>query len=188
VDGLWESVRAAEGKKGGVCNIGLISSAINLPGDAINGNRANWWGTQGIEPSRPPTEMTDKVCLKSKRTFNRLAVHFKGEVMIVVGYKPLMFSDMSDSDAEYWESTLKPQAMDAMATPTPKMKVEEWKVSYLLTENDPAMPIGFQEYLIERARTARAQIEVMRIYSGHFVMITHAREVAEWVKKQAGVD
>lgn len=62
VEGLWESVRAAAGKKGGVTNVGLIASGINLPGDTVNGNRAAWWGTQGMEPPIPPTEMTDKVC------------------------------------------------------------------------------------------------------------------------------
>jgi len=109
-------------------------------------------------------------------------------MMVVVGYKPFMFSDMSDADGDYWESTLQPQAMDAMASPTPKVEIKEWKASFLLTENDRAMPIGYQEYLIQRARDAGAHIDIVRINSGHFVMITHAREVAEWIARLAGLD
>lgn len=77
---------------------------------------------------------------------------FKGEMMIVAGYKPFMFSDMSDADGDYWESTLLPHAMDAMASPAPKVEVKEWKASFLLTENDPAMPIGYQGYLIPEGK------------------------------------
>jgi len=107
---------------------------------------------------------------------------------VIVGFKPFMFSDMSDADGDYWESTLQPQAMDAMAIPAPKVEIKEWKASFLLTENDPAMPIGYQEYLIQRARDAGAHIDIVRINSGHFVMITHAREVAEWIARLAGLD
>lgn len=108
--------------------------------------------------------------------------------MIVAGYKPYMFSDMSDADGDYWESTLQPHAMNAMAIPAPKVEVKEWKASFLLTENDPAMPIGYQECLVQRARDAGAQIDIVRIHSGHFVMITHAREVAKWIARLAGLD
>ena len=58
-----------------------------------------------------------------------------------------------------------------------------WRISYLITRGDLAMPEGLMTWLVERAREHGAEVQTKTIESGHFVQISHADEVAEWVSK-----
>jgi len=61
-EGLWQDLRERKGKKGGVTKIALISSAINLPGDSVNGNRTELMKqVDQIDWPEPKIEMTEKV-------------------------------------------------------------------------------------------------------------------------------
>jgi len=62
VEGLWQDVREKNGKKGGVTKIALISAAINLPGDSVNGNRTELIKqVDQTDWPEPNIEMTEKV-------------------------------------------------------------------------------------------------------------------------------
>ena len=70
-------------------------------------------------------------------------------------------------------------------SPTPATAdITSWRISYLITTEDPAMPIAFQRGLIEDAKKAGITVEqVKEIRSGHFVQITHSKETADWIKE-----
>ena len=89
---------------------------------------------------------------------------------------------MAEEERKKWGDTLRPSALGNVMSSTPPTDAKTWKLSYLITaEVDLAMPEGFQKLLIEKAQDAGAEVTVEEIKSGHFVQITHAREVAAWI-------
>ena len=70
-------------------------------------------------------------------------------------------------------------------TPAPETNVKAWKISYLITRGDLAMPEKFLESLVNRARENGADVQTRVMESGHFVQMSHAEEVAEWITETA---
>ena len=91
---------------------------------------------------------------------------------------------MERIDRKRWGDTLKPAALGGVMSPAPAADTKLWRISYLVTtEADLAMPEAFQKHLAERAREAGAEVMVEEIKSGHFAQISHARDVALWIKR-----
>lgn len=86
-------------------------------------------------------------------------------------------------EKERWGKTLRPASLGCVATPAPEnVSPKEWKISYLITaEHDLGMPDAFQKSIVKGARDAGVDIETTEMVSGHFVQISHAKKVAEWV-------
>lgn len=90
---------------------------------------------------------------------------------------------MTEAESKNWCDTLKPCSLGGVMSPAPPADISRWTISYLVTtELDMAMPDAFQKHLADRARKAGAVVKMEEIKSGHFVQITHSREVAEWIK------
>jgi predicted esterase len=91
----------------------------------------------------------------------------------------------ADEQIEWAKKGLRPHALASMLTPAPEGNVSSWRIAYLITaEQDPAMPVPLQQWLIDNAKEAGAEIEeVKTLKSGHFVQITHAEEVASWISE-----
>jgi hypothetical protein len=98
------------------------------------------------------------------------------------GLGSTFFTDLPASEADHWTSTLRPFALEALTTPTAKVDPAEWNISFLLTENDPVMPIHGQEWMIGRARDLGAKIEVTRMLADHFPFLSHMEETASCLK------
>lgn len=93
---------------------------------------------------------------------------------------------MIPEDQEYWASTgLRPHPIGSVMSDAPQAKITSWRIAYLITaEDDLSMPEAFQQYLVDNAKENGALIEeVKTIKSGHFVQITHAEEVAAWLRE-----
>ena len=104
--------------------------------------------------------------------------------IIPEGFQEIWFNDLDVVEREKWGGTLKPSAVATLATPIPENKVDPkaWSISYLVAVGrDLAMPEAFQKFLVEQARGAGAQVESVEMKSGHFVQISHMKEVAEWI-------
>ena len=106
----------------------------------------------------------------------------QGLLLKPTGFATTFFTDLPESEAEKWESTLRPFALDAVMTPLPAVDPKEWDIAYLLTENDKVLTISSQEWMIERARKAGAKIGVTRMHADHFPYISHMEETALWIK------
>ena len=100
------------------------------------------------------------------------------------GFDKVWLNDLEPDQQRKWYDTLKPSALGSCISPVPVSTVSSWRLAYLvLTELDLGMPERFQRYLLERAKNAGAQVEeVKAIKSGHFVHISHAEEVAVWIR------
>ena len=98
---------------------------------------------------------------------------------------PFFFEDMDSPEATKWSKALCPTALSTCTDPAPDANVHAWRISVLMTKDkDSSMPLGFQQHLVEKGRAAGATIDsVEEISSGHFVQITHPKEVVDWIKK-----
>jgi hypothetical protein len=71
---------------------------------------------------------------------------------------------------------------------TPAM-ADSWKSipsSYLLCEDDLAVPPSGQEGIIQNARDLGGDVEVTRIKTGHCPFLSMPEETARWVRGVAG--
>ena len=100
--------------------------------------------------------------------------------VIPEGFQQIMMNDIQD---EEYRNSLRPFPLSTVVTPTPKTDVKAWKIAYLITRGDLTMPEEFMESLVERAREHGANIQTRVIQSSHFVHISHAEEVAEWISE-----
>lgn len=99
---------------------------------------------------------------------------------------PIWFNDLTTSEQQEWGARLKPSALGAITTPVPETgygDLREWRISYLVCQEiELAMPEAFQEFLVEQAVEAGAEAKVEgRVKSGHFVQISHPKELAQWI-------
>ena len=167
--GLWRG-----GARGpGVARVLLLSGSLGLAGEAVGGVRAAW------AAAHPEAGIDDE---------RGARVEIRDGVPCVVPLPemwPRWFSDLPVEEQRRWGATLVPSALGAVASPVPESMAadpREWKIGYLICEEeDLAMPTAFQEYLVQRARDAGAEVETTRIKSGHFVQLSHTQEVADWV-------
>ena len=93
---------------------------------------------------------------------------------------------MNDITDETFRTSLRPAALSSAMSPAPSDLdgPENWRLAYLiLTELDLAMPEALQRHLINRAKEAGALVEEGTLKSGHFAQISHAQEVADWVRQ-----
>jgi hypothetical protein len=106
--------------------------------------------------------------------------------IIPEGFQNFWFSDLSPQEIEKWGATLKPFALRSLLTPVQQTGIDpkSWKISYLVTaEQDPGMPEAFQNFLLEKAREAGAEVNSISLKSGHFVQVSHVEEVANWISE-----
>lgn len=98
------------------------------------------------------------------------------------------FGDMSPEDQKEWGAKgLRKTPLGVVMNEAPKSTIADWRAAYLITaEQDLSMPVKFQQWLIDHAKQKGVAIDpVKTLKSGHFVQITHKKEVAEWIKQIA---
>lgn len=173
---LWKHRRGPNG----ITKVLLLCSSLSLPGQSVAGVRMSW------AAANPGGGIKDDLGVSIEEHNGLPFVVPKAELW------PAWFNDLPPDQQRFWgEKAMVPSALGAVASPVPEGgegvgDPREWRVAYLLCEElDLAMPRAFQEYLVEKAREAEAQVEVKRIRSGHFVQISHAPEVAEWIVSYA---
>lgn len=174
--GLWKHTRHSSG----VTKALLLCSSLSLPGQAVGGVRMAW------AQANPNGGINDSQGVNIEE-HNGISY-----IVPTPDLWPTWFNDLSESEQRTWgEKCLVPSALGAPISPVPESgdsvsDPKDWKIAYLLCEEiDNAMPAKFQESLIEQGRNAGAVLDVKRIKSGHFVQISHAREVAGWIMQNA---
>jgi hypothetical protein len=96
------------------------------------------------------------------------------------------YNDVPEKESKYWFSLVKTHAAGSIAA---KATGAAWKViptSYLLCEEDLAIPPGRQEEMIRDAKSVGAEIDVTRIKSSHSPFLSKIDETAQWVRRVAG--
>ena len=165
-EGLWSHRR--EANTGGISKAILLSSSLSLPGESVAGVRAEWSKAQGVELDANA----------------RIEMVQDQPIFYPDNMEKEWFNDLPELEAKNWADTLRPNALGNVMSPVPGSTVKDWKIGYLVTKGeDRAMPERFQKMLTERAKARGAIVDVKEVSSGHFVQITHASEVASWVKE-----
>lgn len=98
----------------------------------------------------------------------------------------IFYNDLSDDEQAYWFSQLQTHSLATIESPT---LGASWKIiptSYLLCEQDRAVPPQIQEIMINAAKEKGASIEVTRLDSGHSPFLSKPVETAEWIRGVAG--
>jgi hypothetical protein len=99
------------------------------------------------------------------------------------GLEKGFFSDMSSDEQTRWGQTLRPTALGIVASPAPESDPKSWRIAIIISEEkDVVMSLGFQQDVIEKAKEAGAVFEDVKLMkTGHFVQISHTKEVANWI-------
>ncbi|KAJ5095971.1 alpha/beta-hydrolase [Penicillium alfredii] len=159
LDGLSKSEREQAGKPGGVVKLVFISAFLPDLGESLIGA---FGGT-------PPD------------WYNR---DLENETVTASDPHQLFFHDVPDGAA--WAPTLLPHAWATKVAPATGAAYLNIPASYLLCEEDRAIPIAVQQVMVERAREKGAQIETEKIGTGHTPYLVVPEQVAAYIKRQIG--
>jgi len=173
--GLW----AGRGRSGaGVQRVLLLSAGMSLGGESVAGVRGAW------AAANPAAGVDDQAGV-------RIDVH-DGAPFVVPeeALWPAWLNDLAPEDQRRWgAASLVPSPLGTVAVPVPEALAadpKEWKIKYMIcAEDDRAMPTAFQEYLVQKTIDAGAEVETTKIKSGHFVQLSHTKEVAAWVAENS---
>lgn len=94
----------------------------------------------------------------------------------------LFFHDVPDG--QQWAETLRPHAWATKISPATGASYLEIPCSYLLCEEDRAIPLFVQELMVEKARSHGAVINTEKVKTGHTPWLVVPDEVAEFVRRQ----
>lgn len=91
-------------------------------------------------------------------------------------------------DGHEWTKTLRPHAWAAKTSPATGAAYLEIPNSYLLCEDDRAIPLAAQEAMVERARSKGVVFETERIKAAHtpWLVPEVMEEVVGYIRRQAG--
>jgi pimeloyl-ACP methyl ester carboxylesterase len=79
----------------------------------------------------------------------------------------IFYHDLPKEEAEYWTSKLKPHSY---ATKFVGAESAAWRTipsTYIITEDDRAIPVLVQEAMVKACRDEGAEMETERIFSSH---------------------
>lgn len=98
----------------------------------------------------------------------------------------MLYNDLSKAEQEYWFSQLQ---LHSLATLQAPMTGTSWKTipsSYLVSEQDRAIPAQIQETMINMAKEKGAHVDVLRLDCGHSPFLSKPAETVAWIKGVAG--
>ncbi|KAJ8114996.1 hypothetical protein OPT61_g3256 [Boeremia exigua] len=96
------------------------------------------------------------------------------------------YSDLPESEQAYWFSQLQAHSRATCITP---LTGASWKTipsSYLLCEQDNAIPAAFQEIMANAAREKGAHVDIVRLDCGHSPFLSKPKETLSWIMGVAG--
>ncbi|KAI9037129.1 alpha/beta hydrolase [Aspergillus affinis] len=137
--------RQKQGQKGGVVHLFYFAAFVLDVGESV-------LGKFGESPNNLPD----------------------GRFRILNGAKTL-YNDLPEVEAELWESRLIPQSYAVQTTAVTRAACEYIPSTYLVCENDAAVPAQFQEMF---AGMAKAQ-EIQRCSAGHSPMLSQTRMLVD---------
>ncbi|KAJ5621315.1 hypothetical protein N7528_006098 [Penicillium herquei] len=156
LDGLSKGERQTAGETGGVSKLIFISAFIPDVGESLIG------AFGGVAPDWYDRDEAN------------------GTVSAVDPYS-LFFHDVPDG--EEWAQTLRPHAWATKNSPATSAAYVPIPSTYLLCENDRAIPLFVQELMVEKARGKGAQITTETIATGHSPWLVDPVPVAAFVQR-----
>lgn len=97
-----------------------------------------------------------------------------------------MYNGLSKDEQAYWFSQLQTHSLATMQAPTLGASWKTIPSSYLICEQDRAVPVQFQEMMVNAAKGKGASVDVSRLDTGHSPYLTKPKETAAWIRGVAG--
>ncbi|KAH6625548.1 Alpha/beta hydrolase fold-1 [Boeremia exigua] len=97
-----------------------------------------------------------------------------------------LFNDLPAVQKQYWTSKLQSHSFASMEAKSTGAAWRTIPTSYLVCEDDHAIPASAQEAMIKSAREAGATVNYETLNTGHFPFLTRSSAVAEYVRRAAG--
>ncbi|PYI13372.1 alpha/beta-hydrolase [Aspergillus violaceofuscus CBS 115571] len=159
LDGLGQAEREAAGRSGGVIKLVFLAAFLPEVGQSLLGA----FGGQA-----PEWYIHDEIA-------NTITVREPAQVL---------FHDVPDGGS--WAQSLRPHAYVTHTTPATSAAYLHIPCSYLLCEEDRAIPLFVQEMMVESARAKGAQFEIEKVKTAHTPWLANPDMVAAYLRRQAG--
>lgn len=176
LDGLSKTERQAAGESGGVSKLIFISAFIPDVGESLIGafgGVAPDWYDRDVSQSFISFVLPEIPILPQPQEVN-------GTVSAVDPYS-LFFHDCPDG--KQWAQTLRPHAWATKNSPATSTAYTRIPSTYLLCENDRAIPLFVQQLMVDKARGKGAQITTETIATGHSPWLVDPEPVAAFVQR-----
>ncbi|KAK2746616.1 hypothetical protein FQN55_005604 [Onygenales sp. PD_40] len=98
----------------------------------------------------------------------------------------ILYNDLPDETAEFWVSKLQPHSHATNFVGVPTASWRKIPSSYLLCENDQAIPLFVQEAMVKACQDAGATIDTTKIAASHSPFLSKPDEVVEFLRRAAG--
>ncbi|KAG4439099.1 hypothetical protein IFR05_005441 [Cadophora sp. M221] len=161
LEGLSKTARQKEGKKGGVVKLAFIAAFVPLEGVSLI--QAFGGGIPDFYDVKEP---------------------WVSALMPI----PLFYHDLPTDEAESWAAKLAPHSYATKFLGTERCSWREIPSSYLLCEDDRAIPPRVQEAMVETCRKEGAGMDIVRVVSGHSPFLSRVEETVRWLRGVAGED
>ncbi|KAH9219213.1 Alpha/beta hydrolase fold-1 [Leptodontidium sp. 2 PMI_412] len=161
LEGLSKTAREKEGKHGGVVKLAYIAAFVPLEGVSLI------------------------------QTFGGGIPDFfdvKEPWVSALTPIPLFYHDLPKAEADSWAAKLEPHSYATKFLGTERCSWREIPSSYLLCEDDKAIPPQVQEAMVEACKKEGAKMEIVRVMSGHSPFLSKVEETVQWLRGVAGED
>ncbi|OJK00926.1 hypothetical protein ASPACDRAFT_117534 [Aspergillus aculeatus ATCC 16872] len=159
LDGLGKAKREVAGKSGGVIKLVFLAAFLPEVGESLLG------AFGGLAPE---WYIHDEI-------INTITVRDPVQVL---------FHDVSDGGS--WAQSLRPHAYVTHTTPATDAAYLHIPCSYMLCEDDRAIPLFVQEMMVDRARAKGARFETEKVKTAHTPRLADPEMVAAYLRRQAG--
>ncbi|PVH88169.1 alpha/beta-hydrolase [Cadophora sp. DSE1049] len=161
LEGLGKKSREREEKNGGVVRLAYIAAFVPMEGvslvQAFGGEVPPFYDVKPwVTPFGPP------------------------------GPIPLFYHDIPNAEAESWAAKLAPHSYATKFLGTERCSWKEIPSSYLLCEDDRAIPPPVQEAMVEACKKEEASMDVSRVMSSHSPFLSKVDETVKWLRGVAG--
>ena len=98
----------------------------------------------------------------------------------------VFYNGLSEEEQAYWFSQLQTHAFATLYHPSTGASWRTIPSSYLICEQDKAIPAEFQEMMANAAKEKGADVEIERLDCGHSPFLVMPKETVDWIRGVAG--
>ncbi|KAK0113588.1 hypothetical protein ONS95_013835 [Cadophora gregata] len=162
LEGLSKKSREQEGKKGGVVRLAYIAAFVPMEGVGL---------LQAFGGEEPPFYIVEKPWVTPFGP---------------PGPIPLFYHDLPSAEAESWAAKLAPHSYATKFLGTDRCSWKEIPSSYLICEDDKAIPPSVQEAMVDACKKEGATMDITRVMSSHSPFLSKVDETVTWLRSVAG--
>jgi hypothetical protein len=96
------------------------------------------------------------------------------------------YNDLSPEDQQKYFKLVEPHSYGTFKAKSTAASWKEIPTSYLLCENDLAIPAFAQEMMTGGVKAMGGEIEIERLDSSHSPYLSHPDAVVSWIRRAAG--